>query len=114
MKTKFLFEGSHRLLPYDTIIVTYDERFIFQWFPSNRGYHSNNTGILFLNKADFLEIYLKTLNPFFYILKCDRLASGRRKFKKKAVRRFYRKTRTNFLRIYYSIPLNLLENLSIN
>ena len=39
------------------IIVIYNESFIFHWFPSNRGYHSNNTSILLLlNKADFLEI----------------------------------------------------------
>ena len=57
LNTKFLSEGNLRFLPYYTIIVTYDERCIFHWFPSNRGYHSNNTGILLsLNKTDFLEI----------------------------------------------------------
>ena len=73
MKTKFTSEGNLRFLPYHTIIVTYDERFIFHWFPSNRGYHSNNTGfLLFLNQAVFLEIESKTLNPFFHILECVR------------------------------------------
>ena len=57
LKTKFLSEGNLRFLPYCTIVVTFDQRFVFHWFPSNRGYRSNNTGIvLFLNKADVFEI----------------------------------------------------------
>ena len=76
LKAKFL-----RFLLYYTIIVTYDENFIFHSFPSNKGYHSNNTSILFfLNKADFLEIESKTLNQFFHILQFDRLATCRRNF----------------------------------
>ena len=44
--------------------------------------------LLFLNKADFLEIYLKTFNPFFNILERGRLATCRRNLWK-SVRRFY-------------------------
>ena len=46
LKTKFLSEGSIRFLPCCTIKVTFDERFIFHWSPSNSSYHSNNTDIL--------------------------------------------------------------------
>ena len=39
------------------MMMTYDHSFIFHWFPSNRGYHSNDSDILLFSKsADFLEI----------------------------------------------------------
>ena len=67
-------------LPYDTIIATYDESFIFYWFPRNRGYYSKNTGIiLFLDKAGDFSFRNLVVN----VLECGRLATCTRNFAKK-------------------------------
>ena len=114
LKTKIRSEGKRRFLPYYTIMMTYDDRFILHWFPSNIGCHSNDFGIqLVLKKADFLEIDLVRNIRLHYNILTYGSWPPVDKVPWKSVTRFWNKTRMIFLRTMLCIAQDLHENLSI-
>ena len=92
-------------------MITYEQHFTFHWFPSNRGYYSNDSGILFfLKKADFL---VKNFVSIFNSLKFRSLTNCRESFTK-ICWAVLRKTTMNFLWRIMWIPYNLLQYFAIN
>ena len=83
---KFRSEANLRVLPYLTIMMTYDHNFILHWYPSNRDYQSINSCILLLSKRlNFSKSCQKLFIHFVIFV-----------LRQKSVRRFLSKTTMKF------------------